>query len=172
MAYLDIHNEEDFTHLLQLFLHAHPADKALSDEARTELDQPDEHFLSPRGIEALARWGRERHLLPRHQAAQLLRFAQQLLARPEDVITLVPSVMGAPPRRQLGVRGSEIYTWVYCRKVSPMETDAVFSLPAAVTICRNVEADPESTELTRSRAAALAAWLQAQGDGDATSTDV
>jgi hypothetical protein len=131
MPYLDMQDHEHFVHLVQPFLAAHPEDRAVNEEIRTQEDRPSEYFLSADGIRRMALWARERHLLRRKDAARLREVAAYVFAHPRDVVTLTPRVLGTPPRLQLTVLATEIYGWLYAGAPEHDTEVIAFTLEAA-----------------------------------------
>jgi hypothetical protein len=72
MPYLDITQPDEFTHIIQLFLAAHPDIHDTHEKIRAQLGDSQAYMVSKKMLHAMAAWGRERQLITR-QAAQHMR---------------------------------------------------------------------------------------------------
>jgi len=167
MPYLDMQDREQWLHLVQLFLAAHPQYQALNAAIRDQEGQPDQYFLSADMIYALARWARGRHLLTRKDAARLTELAPRVFAQdPAPYVTLTPRVLGTPPRRQTTVLSTEIYGWLYGEDATRVRTtarmDLALTLEAACTLLAAIRDDAKEEPIVRGRAQQLYDWLSDQ----------
>jgi hypothetical protein len=166
MPYLDITDYDQYVHMLQLFLHAHPQYRQINEAIREQRALPGEHFLSHEGMQALASWARERHLISRKTAARLIESATWSFATPADLVTLTRAVLGEPPQHQPVIRESEIAYFVTGEQPAPGEPDRLWRLPAAIEMLERAQADAATfAPNQQARARQLLAWLQEQVDG-------
>ncbi|HSX77463.1 MAG TPA: hypothetical protein VLQ80_02660, partial [Candidatus Saccharimonadia bacterium] len=88
MPYLDLTDPDNFDHLVQLFLAAHPAHWQTNNAIRRDRDMPGHYFLSMDQTRELAAWGRGRQLITRKAAARLVEVAIHLFADPARIVSL------------------------------------------------------------------------------------
>jgi hypothetical protein len=83
MPYLDLTDEEQYLHMVQLFLAAHPHDRAINEAARAQAGLPGAYFLAQESMHRMAAWARERRLIRRKDAARLREVAAESFPRPD-----------------------------------------------------------------------------------------
>jgi hypothetical protein len=164
MPYLDLANEEDLTHLLQLYAAATPTYRAKMAEMRDVSGLDQQYFLNAQSAADLCAWARQRNLVRGKQAAVFVAGWRQFEAehRPlETVMTLRTAVLGIPPRAQPVVWASEIYQWLFATSPGPIEEEYVLTLETARMIVEG-EISKGAGTTTETRARRLLAWLDAQ----------
>jgi hypothetical protein len=166
MPYLNLKDYDQYVHLVQLFLAAHPEHQKPTQAGRQQTGLTDQYFLSLEMIQAMAVWGKERHLITRKAAARMVEVAAWSFAKPEDIVTLVPAVLGDPPRLQPTVLDSQMLHWVTSARPPLTEHDEVraFTIPAAITLLHAMTRDAEFNAGQQARARELIAWLEAQAE--------
>src|SRR4029450_2958490 len=112
MPYLDLSEYDNYAHLIQLFLAAHPRYRQDNHDMREHSVMPGWYFSTLAMARELAAWGRQRRLITRTDAARLVEVAEWLLAKPADLVTLVPHVLGDPPRLQATVLDVQLLHFV------------------------------------------------------------
>jgi hypothetical protein len=165
MPYLDLSEYDNYAHLIQLFLAAHPRYRQDNHDMREHLAMPGTYFCTLEMARDLAAWGSGRRLITRTDAARLVEVVEWLLATPADLVTLVPRVLGDPPRVQLTVLDVQLLHFVTSHRPRLAGSDPVraFTIPAAIRLVQAMATDPEFSEGQQARALALMAWLTEQG---------
>jgi hypothetical protein len=79
MPYLDITNQDDLLHLLQLYYAAHPQERAAHDHVRRQSGMAGAYFVAPADAPRLMRWARDRHLVTRKAAADYREVCRTML---------------------------------------------------------------------------------------------
>jgi hypothetical protein len=145
MPYLDLTDPDNFDHLIQLFLAAHPAHWQTNDAIRVHKGMPGRYFLSMDMARELAAWGRGRHLITRKDAARIVEVVTNLFADPASIVSLTPRMLGIPPRLQPTVLGPEMFHWLHCQtpKLDAGEEVVAWTIPAALQILQSTVDDPE-----------------------------
>jgi hypothetical protein len=160
MAVFDLHDEEQFQHFMQLFLHAHPSYHAWHEGVRADLGG---YFLPPAIAEVLVRWGLAQQLITRDQGDWLIALVRDHSARPEEVVAILPGAFpDNPPWDQAGVRAGDLFRWIYMFKEMDAAEGKVLTVPTAIRACEATRDTPAELAWTRTRAATLAAWLADQ----------
>ena len=166
MPHLDIDEFENYVHLVQLFMSAHPKYRQQNEQVRAHTGMPDEYFLSMSMTREMAQWARKKHLVTRAQAEALM-YSTRLVEADTDPsdIELSMRVMGTPPRLQPSISSVDIYRWLYVEdlQLAPGDEIHIFTLPAATMILEDIIAKAGSADnITAIRAQKLIDYLKTQ----------
>ena len=169
MPYLDpIGSYEDFAHLTQLYLAAHPDVQADNATLRARTGLTDEYFYSLPVLVDLVRWARARHMITRQTAQFMQARHAWLFAQPGEKITLGRHVLGIPPRLQPTITDQDMLRWVALSDDVTPEPDArAYTLEAAIRLLEAMAADATVDPVVQGRARHLIDWLETQMDADA-----
>ena len=173
MPYFDLADYDQYTHLVQLFLAAHPARREVNEAIRAQEGKPAEYFFSSDMMREIAAWAQGRHLITRKDAARLVELAIESFADPGSIVSLTARVLGDPPRLQPTVLSTEMQHWLTLSApvLEPGDTVEALTIPAAIALLDAMAVDPEFGPGAQARAKQLIAWLQAQR-GDVQQTPV
>jgi hypothetical protein len=165
MPYLDLADYDQYAHLVQLFLAAHPAHREMNDQVRVQEGRPAEYFLTSDMLREMAAWALGRHLITRKAAARLAEVGRGVFATPQDIIALTPRLLGNPPRLQPTVLSTEMQHWITLREPEVVREVLVLTIPAAIGLLSAMTTDPAWSAVEHERARILRAWLETQGEG-------
>ena len=162
MPYLDLADYDQYVHLVQLFLAAHPAHRETNDAIRVQEGRPAEYFFSSDMMREMAAWARGRHLITRKDAARLAEVRRGIFAIPKDIVSLTPRLLGDPPRLQPTVLSTEMQHWITLHEPKAVDEVYAYTIPAAIELLEVMMTDPTWSVVEQERARILLAWLETQ----------